>query len=209
MLLLHEANSRNNNDLTCELQKRLLGHGDHEGNYHNGVANPYIEGWARRFGFRDPDQMADFRQECHTRMIRHIIAREGESLAWESAFDLALSGVAIDVWRYFQARGHSRSPAAHPQATPLDYEPDQRDDPLTVTERAEARAAVLRVLSMLPHKQAEAIRRYDLQGETYEEIGISLGIQADTIRARRNAGLRRLGLELSAFKETDEPKETV
>lgn len=78
MVLLHEANSVGDPDLVHILQQRLLGSGGVDGVYENGVINEMIEGWAKRFGCRESNAMADFRQEFHKRMITHIHAREGK-----------------------------------------------------------------------------------------------------------------------------------
>lgn len=141
-------------------------------------------------------------------MVRHIVAPEGESLGWEINFNLGMNGVAIDVWRYFKARNRSRGPSAHPLHISLESAAYEGGNPLDATERAELLAALLRALALLPPKQAEAIRRHDLEGETYAEIARSEGKDdGGTIRARRNEGLRKLGLQLSYFNETDEPTE--
>jgi hypothetical protein len=50
MVLLHEANSLGDGTLADELEQRLLGRGTVDGEYENGVANPIIEGYARRYG---------------------------------------------------------------------------------------------------------------------------------------------------------------
>lgn len=211
MVLLHEANSMTGTaDLVKELVARVLGHGGPHGRYQNGLANPVIEGWARRFGFREPDAIADFRQDCHERMVKHLLARTGYSVAWETKFRFAMSGIAKDVWKFYGARNWSRSPNPHPLRQELDETAGAGRDGWSDAERREILAALELSLARIPPEQAEAVRRHDLGGERFTAIARDLGVDEGTVRYRRARGLERLGLELSAFREdtrtTEQPQ---
>jgi RNA polymerase sigma factor (sigma-70 family) len=207
MVLLHEANSLGDTTLAGELEQRLVGRGTVDGEYENGVANPIIEGYARRFGFRTPDAIDDFRQECHLRMIRHIRALKGHSVMWETSFGVCMYGIASDINDWFQARERSRHPdRSHPEYESIEATPplSRAPDPLLATEEAELRAAIAQALSRLPEVEADAVRRVDLNGESFASIARDLDVDEGTIRQRRARGINRLGLHLDPFRDAAE-----
>jgi RNA polymerase sigma factor (sigma-70 family) len=140
-------------------------------------------------------------------MIRHTRALKGHSVLWETSFKTAMSGIAKDVEDWFSARERSRRPdRSHPEYESIEFAPppSRAPDPLLATEEAELRAAIAQALGRLPEVEADAVRRVDLNGESFASIARDLDVDEGTIRQRRTRGIKRLGLHLDPFRNAAE-----
>lgn len=203
MVLLHEANSIGDVTLVDVLQKRLLGEGQVDDFYDNGVANPLIESLAKWQGYRSADAIDDFRQECHLRMARHIQARKGNSTFWETkdGFRIALIGIAIEVGRFFKANKQSRRPTQFHQSFDVIDSLEDPEEPFEAYEKKEVDEAIMQALERIPPAEAEVIRRYDFDEDTFAQMATESGRDEGTFRHRRTRGLRRLGIDLDRFRD--------
>lgn len=127
--------------------------------------------------------------ETYLKLVRqpHRLSRHPEPYAY--AFS-ALVSVVRDRWR------------RHRRETPLAEVPDAPApaDPLA---RTEAGWEVVRLLRMVPVRQAAAVVLVDLDGYTIDQAADILGVHRGTVSRARDRALKRLRHHLVADHERD------
>ena len=134
----------------------------------------YYEKIYNYIGYRVQDFSAaeDLTQDVFVKLIRHI-----HSYVPTASFSAFLYRIAHNtVVDYYRTTKHTETIPETLQA----------DDPLPA---AEARMDVERMLAKLSEEQRECIILYYLQGLTYREISLVLGIPVPTAKSRVQRGL--------------------
>lgn len=133
----------------------------------------------------DPEDAADQAQEAFLRAWRGLPAFQGESSFSTWLYRLT-SNVCIDFLRREKRRKAQTSLTTLEEAReagPAEI-PDHRFTPESEAERRELREAVDRGLQKLPDKYRQVLVLRELEGLSYGEIALRLGLEEGTVKSR-------------------------
>lgn len=196
MILLRAANTDADEDRIGAIQRALLGTPTEDGEIIGGPATKRIERLARRCGYYDYHEIADFRSECYKGMVRHLNALNGPPTLWEGNFSIAIAGIAKDVRDSLRAKRNAELRAQ--TDVDLHVPDDALTDLLTLKWDNEALYAALQ---LLPANQREAVQRHAIDGETFVEIAAGCDVTPDAIRHRYTQGMQRLRADTELVRQ--------
>lgn len=133
------------------------------------------------------DEAEDLTQEIFLKVFRRL-----DKFRQDADFSTWLSSVArhycIDNYR---ARKREREVLVE-DLLAFDHAPASSGNPHRALEDRDARSLVRRGLEQLPPKLREAVVLRDLQGLTYQEMAVRLGLPEGTVKSRINRGREEL-----------------
>ena len=152
----------------------------------------------------DPEEARDLTQETFLQAFRHLANFRGEADLRTWLYRIAVNQ-ARNRWRWWKRRRRDRTvsldaPAGDGWETPLgstlrdesDLDPEER---ALRKEREHALQGALRALTR-PYREVIVLR--DIEGLSYEEVALALGISIGTVKSRLSRGRTELRRRLES-----------
>ena len=152
----------------------------------------------------DPEEARDLTQETFLQAFRHLASFRGDADLRTWLYRIAVNQ-ARNRWRWWKRRRRDRTvsldaPVGDGWETPLgstlrdesDLDPEER---ALRKEREQALQGALRALTR-PYREVIVLR--DIEGLSYEEVALALGISIGTVKSRLSRGRTELRRRLES-----------
>jgi len=148
--------------------------------------------FARWYTAGTPNEAEDVAQDVLVEALRSLPSFRGQS-----RFSTWLFGVARNVCRRACRSARAGGRWRSIEGEPIYDIPDLSLDPLLALERSELRAVVWSAIRALSPEQRSVLVLREMEGFSYDEIALSLGIPAGTVRSRLHNGRAMMATRLA------------
>lgn len=146
----------------------------------------------------DPEEARDLTQETFLQAFRHLAGFRGDADLRTWLYRIAVNQ-ARNRWRWWKRRRRDRTvsldaPAGESSDVPLSAGLPCRDgeDPEQQALARERERVLLSALRTLSRPYREVIVLRDIEGLSYEEVALALGINVGTVKSRLSRGRNEL-----------------
>jgi RNA polymerase sigma-70 factor, ECF subfamily len=151
----------------------------------------------------DHEDANDITQETFLSAVRGIGSFRGDAELKTWLFRIAINH-SRNRFRWWKRRKYNRTvsldaPIGESGSTEIDLIKDTRDDPEQNTLTREREQAILCELGKLPLAFREAVVLCDIEGYSYEEVSLILGVGIGTVKSRIARGRGTLRERLKGF----------
>lgn len=140
----------------------------------------------------NPEDAADMSQEAFLKAYSSMSSFRGESKFSVWLYRI-VSNVCLDFLRRRSRRQTVSLSIEDDGGEEIQLElPDESQTPEALLEQRMTRDAVRRGLEALPHEQRQILLLREIQGLSYDEIALTLGLEAGTVKSRIFRARKRL-----------------